>query len=133
MRDTLEPLAAGGPVEIGIEDAGGASKLQLEALSFADLQRRVAEPLDELGGGQANEVAALLRNGRQRARRRGLRRLDVGRRRAGSSEQRGEQSGEEGDAAHGGTLVMASAARQSGPVKRTGLLRRAAARNDGLP
>ena len=47
-------------VKIGVEDAAAAAKLELEAGAFANLQRRSPEYADQLGGGEADEVVALL-------------------------------------------------------------------------
>ena len=77
----------------------GAAELQLEALPFADLQRRIAEALDELGRGQADERRRAAgawggtATGPAAAAGRGC---DVRRRRAAGD----EQGGDEGDAAH---------------------------------
>ena len=60
MSDPLGALAAGLPVEIGVENAGRRAELQLETLALADLKGRAAKPLNELGGGQADKPAAQL-------------------------------------------------------------------------
>jgi hypothetical protein len=59
MRDTLDP-AASRRVEISVEDAARPSELELEAAPFADLERRRSEPLDQVGGGQPNQLAEKL-------------------------------------------------------------------------
>ena len=59
MRDALEALTGGRRVEIGVEHAA-AAELQPEAPAFAHLQRWLAEALDELAGGEAEQVAAHL-------------------------------------------------------------------------
>ena len=94
MRD-LERSAAAGWIKIGIEHAGDTAKLELQAASLADLQRRCPEPADEILRGQSHEAAGLLRLGRRtRLRCRGLLRRGG----AGGEEER-ERKGD--CAAHG--------------------------------
>ena len=44
-------------VKVSVENAAPAAPLQLQARAFANLQRRLAEPLDQLGRGCADQVA----------------------------------------------------------------------------
>jgi hypothetical protein len=74
-------------VEIGVEDAAIAAKLQLESGALADLQGRNAETLDQLAAGQPDQVAALHRSGRDDRLHGGPRR----RRASGGEEQKGKK------------------------------------------
>jgi hypothetical protein len=94
MGDPLGPGAVARRVQIGVDDAHRAPELKLQALALADLQRRIAEALNELGCGQAEQLAAHLGLGRDRG---GLRlRLLRGSRRAAG----GEQGRDQEDSAH---------------------------------
>jgi hypothetical protein len=66
MGDALRTTAVQRRVEVGVEHAGAAAELQLQAPSFADLQRGSAEPLHEFAGGEPKDVASDLGGGGQR-------------------------------------------------------------------
>ena len=61
VGDALDSLTACWRIKIGIKHAGAPAELKLEADAFTDLQRRLAETLDELAGGEAEDVATDLR------------------------------------------------------------------------
>ena len=105
VRDPLGPASVGGRIEIGVEDAAGAAKLQLEALPLADLQGGRAQSLDEFACRHSDEVAAQLRR-RPHRRRLRLRLLLRGSRAAGD-----EQGGESEKAAHGSLIGGAALVR----------------------
>ena len=44
-------------VKVSVENAAPAAPLQLQARAFANLERRLAEQLDQLRGGCADQVA----------------------------------------------------------------------------
>ena len=48
--------SAGRRIEIGVEHAAAAAKLQLETGPFANLKRGASEMADEVGGGEADEL-----------------------------------------------------------------------------
>lgn len=54
-------LPAARRIEIGVENAGPAAELELEARPLADLERRMAEMTDKLVGGETDEAARLWR------------------------------------------------------------------------
>ena len=59
----LDPLHSAGRrgIEVCVKDAAAAAELQLQALAFPNLERGIAEALDEIVRGQAKEVAADVR------------------------------------------------------------------------
>ena len=60
MRDAV-PAALW--IKIGVEDAGTAAELELEAIAFADLERRLPEMADQLIGCEAENLPRLRRRG----------------------------------------------------------------------
>jgi len=107
MGDPLRPAALDRRIEIGVEDAGRPTELKLEARPFADLERRLTEPLDELARRHSKESASDVRRLRRRLDRlwRPFRfRLGPGC--AGGD----EEGGSEGEAAHRPTMAARLAA-----------------------
>src|SRR5687767_4898172 len=104
MRDALDAAAARRRIEIGVEDAAWAAELELQAAALADLERRRPEPLDQIGRGQADQLAAQLGRWTDCHRlRQGLRLLRSGR------APGNEQAGEDQDTAHGGFVPRPAA------------------------
>ena len=64
MGHSGDALSGCGWVKVGVEDARLGAKLQLEAVALADLQGWRAEALDQVGRGEADQVAAFLHNRR---------------------------------------------------------------------
>ena len=60
MRDAVRAALR---IEVGIEDTGAAAELELEAVAFADLQRRLPEMANQLIGSQAENLPRLRRRG----------------------------------------------------------------------
>jgi hypothetical protein len=83
MRHAFD-AASGLRIEISVENAAAAAKLELEPCAFAYLQCGVAEALDEIARGQTEKLAAALRRRRYR---RWLRLRLLRARRAGSEEK----------------------------------------------
>ena len=81
-------------IKIGVEDAAGGAELELEPLPFADLERRGAQALHELGGRHADKIAANVQPRRRDDCRLGCRSLG-NRCTAGD-----EKAGDDHDAAH---------------------------------
>ncbi len=87
ISDPVRSVAAW--IEIGVEHALVASKLQLQAVAFADLERRSAEPANKLFGGEADDLAPGM--GRLRDFGDGLRRRTSLRGRGAGSDEQGER------------------------------------------
>jgi hypothetical protein len=81
-----------------------APELELEAVAFADLERRASEPMDKVVGGEPNDSAGVMLS------RRGFRRFDCrGARCAGGEE---EASGKDDKTAHGNCMAAATPLRK---------------------
>ena len=58
MGHAFRPAALHRRIEVGVEDAAAAAELQLEAGAFPNVKCRDAEPLNQLAGGEADQIAA---------------------------------------------------------------------------
>lgn len=96
MGDALRPLTPRRRVQIGVENAS-TPELKLQAGALAHLQRRSAEPLNQLACGQPEQIAAQLL-----LRRRGL--LRWGRTLRSGGAARDEQSGDGHETTHCGMM-----------------------------